>query len=154
MVQMDIEIYKIWAIVGFLFLFIELAVPTLFFLNLAIGAFFAGIYAYFFIDDITAQIAAFAIISVFSVILVRPFLLKKRNPSDLTGIEGKYIGKNAQVISAIGAENTDGVGKVKIYGEVWEARSEHPEQVFHPFEMVEIVRNESLILYVKKSKEN
>lgn len=147
------EIFKIWAIVGFLFLFLELIFPALFFLNLAVGAFFAAIFAFFFIENTTAQTIIFAVISTLSVLLVRPFILNKRTKNQKTGVEGKYIGEKAQVIKKIGEENTDGIGKIKIYGEVWDAKSENEGDVFETFEMVEIVRNESLVMFVRKQEE-
>ena len=144
-------IYQLWAIVGFIFLFVELAVPTLFFLNLAIGAFFGSIAAYFVPNNIAAQVITFIVVSVGSLIFLRPFLVKRNATSeDETGIEGKYIGKQAQVIQKIG-EGTPGVGKIKIYGEVWDAKIEEGEPI-EPFEMVEIVRNESLVMFVKRVK--
>ncbi len=144
-------VYQIWIIVGFLFLFIELAAPTLFFLNLALGAFFGAIAAYF-TPSIAIQVAVFAVVSTISLIFLRPFLLKSKTKSEATGIEGKYIGKEAQVIQKIGEEGTSGTGKIKIYGEVWDARTEDGSAV-ETFEMVKILRNESLVMFVRKQGE-
>ena len=136
-------IYQIWAIVGFLFLFIELSTPTLFFLNLAIGAFFGSIAAYF-TPNVAIQVGVFVVVSVASLLFLRPFLMKKNvSREEETGIEGKYIGKHAQVIQKIGEEGTNGTGKIKIYGEVWDAKVEDNSTI-EPFEMVEIVRNEAI----------
>jgi len=148
------EIYIIWAIAGVVFLFIELATPTLFFLNLAIGAFFAAVFAYFLPEQFWGQTITFAVVSTVALLVLRPFLTKKRSchKAQETSIEGKYIGEKAQVIQKIGEEGTDGVGKIKIYGEVWDAKTEDGSPI-EPFEMVEITRNESLVMYVKKVEE-
>lgn len=144
-------IYQVWAIVGLLFLFIELATPTLFFLNLAVGAVLAAVAAYF-TPNITVQVVVFIITSAVSLAFLRPFLMKKNvTKEEETGIEGKYIGRHAQVIQKIGEEGTNGVGKIKIYGEVWDAKTEDGGTI-DPFEMVEIVRNESLVMFVKRVK--
>lgn len=150
---MDVKIYIVWALVGFAFLFMELTAPTMFFLNLAIGAFFTGIVAFFCPDCFLTQVGIFSIVSIACVLMLRPFLLKNRPESAKTGIEGKYIGHEAQVIAKIGEPEKMGVGKIKIYGEVWEAKSENEGETFEPFEMVEIVRNESLVMFVRKRGE-
>ena len=142
-------VYLIWLIVGFLFVAIELATPTLFFLNLALGALFGAVTAYF-IPDLTTQVIVFVAVSSVSLLFLRPLLLKHRTakPEEM-GIEGKYIGHEAQVIQKIGEEGTNGVGKIKIYGEVWDAKTEDGSAI-EPFEMVEILRNESLVMFVKR----
>ena len=57
----QMQIWQIWAIVGFIFLFIEMMTPVLFFLTLAGASFFAGIAAYKWPDNTAAQVAAFVI---------------------------------------------------------------------------------------------
>lgn len=144
------EIFKIWAIVGLIFLLVEMATPAMFFLNLAVAAFFAGATAYFVPGNIWAQVWVFVIISLVLLLALRPYLLKRSTPKhEATGIEGKYIGNTAQVIKKIGEEGTDGVGRIKIYGEVWQAKSANDEPI-ELTSMVRIVRNDSLIMYVEK----
>jgi len=144
------EIFKIWAIVGFLFLFIEMATPTMFFLNLAAAAFFAGVAAYFWPENLWVQAWVFILIAAILLAALRPFLLKNAEKNEeKTGIEGKYIGHTAQVLDTIGAEGTDGIGNIKIYGEVWQAKS-IDDKLIEPPAMVKIVKNESLIMFVKE----
>jgi len=145
-------LWQIWVIVGVLFVFLELSTPTLFFLNLALGAAFAAIAAYF-TPNLTIQVGVFIVVSSVSLLVLRPLLLKNKNGKDEeTGIEGKYIGNKAQVIQKIGEEGTSGIGKIKIYGEVWDAKTEDNSPI-DAFEMVEIIRNESLIMFVSKLRE-
>lgn len=49
------EIYKIWAIVGFLFLFVEILTPSMFFLPLGGAAFFAAVAAFKYPDNYWIQ---------------------------------------------------------------------------------------------------
>lgn len=130
--------------IGFAFLILELTMPLTFFLSLAIGAFLTAIVAVW-ITSKFVLIPVFAVLSVLSLIIFRPFLAKAQNSNSEkeTGIEGKYIGKLAKVVKSINKNE----GVITIYGERWEARSD--EDIPEDSE-VEIVKNDSLIMYVKK----
>ncbi len=143
------EIYIIWAVCGITFLFLELVLPALFFLNLSAAAFFAAIYSFYFPKEYTIQVIIFAAVSALFLLLLRPLMLKKQNNKHKTGVEGKYIGQEAQVINTIGASGTDGMGKIKIYGEVWQALTKSGEEI-EPGAMVRIVANESIVMIVEK----
>lgn len=143
------EIYKIWAIFGFLFLFLEIAAPSMFFLPIGGAAFFAAIAAFKFPHNYWLQAGTFAMFAVVFYLTVRPFMLKKADTHEQTGVEAKYIGNEAQVIKDVGALDTDGIGTIKIYGETWQAKSCTGEEI-KTGEMVTIVRNESLVMYVEK----
>lgn len=143
------EIYIIWAVCGIVFLFLELILPMLFFLNLSAAAFLAAVYSYYYPKEYTIQVIIFAVGSAACLLILRPFLLKKQNKAGTTGVEGKYIGQDAQVINAIGAPGTDGIGKIKIYGEVWQASSKDGKEI-EPGAMVKIVSNNSIIMEVER----
>ena len=49
----------------------------------------------------------------------------------------------------IGAEPTAGIGEIKIYGEIWQAKSADGSEI-KAGEMVKITKNESLIMFVEK----
>ena len=78
--------------------------------------------------------------------IFRPFLAKnnQHNSSNETGIDGKYIGKIAKVVKSVNKNE----GVISIYGERWEARSD--ENIEAGLD-AEIIKNDSLIMYVKKS---
>ncbi len=137
--------WQIWCIVGVLLFIVELFTPVLFFMNLAVAAFVVAIIAYFGISFMSQSIIFF-VLSVFFVSFVRPLLLK--NGSDLakkTGIQAKYIGAQAKVVSDI----TKYSGRIAIYGEEWDARALNDE-LLPKDSVVKIVSNENLILYVEK----
>ena len=83
-----------------------------------------------------------------SLLIFRPFLAKyqKNTKEQETGIEGKYVGKIAKVLKSIDKNS----GVISIYGERWEARPTDENATFEENSEVEIVKNESLIMYVKK----
>ncbi|MGN1124847.1 MAG: NfeD family protein [Candidatus Gastranaerophilaceae bacterium] len=137
---------------GLAFLILELMLPFTFFLSLAIGAFLTSVVAVWIVSK-SVLIPTFAVLSIFSLIVFRPFLAKAKNNNkkeNETGIEGLYIGKTAKVIKTINKNE----GAISIYGERWEARCIDEEEIPEGAE-VEIVKNESLVMYVKKvNKEN
>lgn len=145
------EIFKIWAIFGFIFLFLEMAAPSMFFLPLGGAAFFTAIAAFKYPDSYWVQAVTFAVFALIFFLVVRPFMRKKEPKDEQTGVEAKYIGNTAVVIKAIAAPNTDGIGTIKIYGETWQAKSVTGEEIKEN-EIVKIIRNESLVMFVEKVK--
>ena len=138
---------ELWQIIGIIcigLIILEIFTPTLFFLNLAIGAFITGIVSLWY-KDISGLIVIFAVLSAVILIFIRPLLYKKTPDENKTGIEGKYIGKTARVDEEISRES----GVISIYGERWEARVENDETIPAGTE-VKIIRNDSLIMYVEK----
>lgn len=138
---------ELWQIIGIIcigLIILEIFTPTLFFLNLAIGAFITGIVSLWY-KDVSGLIVIFAVLSAIILIFIRPLLYKKTPDENKTGIEGKYIGKTARVDEEISRES----GVISIYGERWEARVENDETIPAGTE-VKIIRNDSLIMYVEK----
>lgn len=143
------QIWQLWAIIGFIFLFIEMMTPVLFFLTLAGASFFAGIAAYKWPDNTGAQVAAFVIFLPVFYFSVRPFMQKRDVEPQSTGIDAKYINQTAIVTKHIGKKETNGVGEIKIYGEVWQAKSCDGGEI--PCDsIVKIIKNESLVMFVEK----
>lgn len=142
------QIWQIWAIIGFIFLFIEMMTPVLFFLTLAGASFFAGIAAYKWPENTGAQVTAFVIFLPVFYFSIRPFMQKKDKEPSSTGIDAKYIGQTAIVTKPVGKKETNGVGEIKIYGEVWQAKSCDGKEIGVD-SIVRIVKNESLIMFVE-----
>ncbi len=137
--------WEIFAIAGVVFLILEILVPTVFFLNLAIAGFLTAIFS-LVISDIVTLILAFVVLSLLSIFLIRPLILKHKSTQDTqTGIEGKYIGKVARVIEPVSRYK----GAITIYDERWEARYDGDDEIPAGAE-IRIVRNDSLIMYVEK----
>lgn len=139
------EVWQIWCVFGLLLLILEMFTPALFFLNLALAAFFTAILAYFGISYIV-QTVFFALISSLLILFLRPFLVSKlRSNNSQTGIGAKYIGHEAKVIKEV----TKTSGRIALYGEDWDARTLNDE-VIPVDSVVNIIKNDSLILFVEK----
>ena len=137
--------WSIFVIVGFIFLILEMIVPSMFFLNLAVAGFITAIFA-MYIKSFVALILIFVVLSILSIAFLRPLLLRNKPSKDKeTGMEGKYIGKIVEVIEPISKFS----GAITIYDERWEARCETEEPI--PIgEKVKIIKNESLVLTVER----
>lgn len=138
------DYWQFLLVVGVIFLIIEMFTPAMFFLNLALACFVTAVFALFTIDW-NFLVPVFVVFSAIFLIFLRPLLMKTRNGNKKTGVEEKYIGKTAKVVETVTSES----GVVSLYDERWNARSESGEEISTGHQ-VEIIRNESLILYVKK----
>lgn len=136
--------WQILIVAGLLLIILEIFTPALFFLNLALGCFVTAALAYY-ITDWNILVPVFVAFSAIFLMFLRPILVKARTNNQKTGVEEKYIGKIAKVTETVTAIG----GIVSIYDERWNARSENGEEIPAGSE-VQIVRNESLMLYVKK----
>ena len=138
-------LWEIFAIAGLVFLILEMLVPSMFFLNLAIAGFITAIIAIWITNWITLTIL-FAILSICSIAFLRPILVKnKQDKEKETGMESKYIGKIVKVIEPINKFS----GAITIYDERWEARADVDEPIPVGSE-VKIIKYDSLILTVEK----
>lgn len=138
-------LWEIFAISGLAFLILEMVVPSMFFLNLAIAGFVTALIALFVVSWVVLTII-FVVLSVLSILLLRPILIRQKESKEKeTGMEGKYIGQIVKVIEPV----TKFSGAITIYDERWEARVEFDETIPVGSE-VRIVKNESLVLTVEK----
>lgn len=138
-------LWEIFAIAGLIFLILEMLVPSMFFLNLAIAGFITAIIALWINNWITLTIL-FAIFAILSIVFLRPILIKnKKNKETETGMEGKYIGKIVKVIEPIDKSS----GAITIYDERWNARADVEEPIPAGSE-VKIIKYDSLVLTVEK----
>lgn len=138
-------LWEIFAIAGLVFLILEMLVPSMFFLNLAIAGFITAIIAVWITNWITLTIL-FAILSICSIAFLRPILVKNKQDKETeTGMESKYIGKIVKVIEPINKFS----GAITIYDERWEARADVEEPIPVGSE-VKITKYDSLILTVEK----
>lgn len=138
-------LWEIFAIAGLVCLILEMIVPSMFFLNLAVAGFITAIIAIYLTNWIALTII-FVFLSILSILFLRPVLLKNKTTKDQeTGIAAKYIGKEAKVIETI----TKTSGAISIYDERWEARNLGDDEIPAGC-MAKIIKNESLIMYVEK----
>ena len=137
--------WELFAIVGLACLILEMIVPSLFFLNLAVAGFLTAIFATFLHNWIYLTLI-FVVLSILSVMFLRPILVKSRNSKEKeTGMEGKYIGKIVKVKEPIGKFS----GAITIYDERWEARCETEDPIPEGSE-VRIVKYDGLVLTVER----
>ncbi|HEV8401939.1 MAG TPA: NfeD family protein [Candidatus Limnocylindrales bacterium] len=119
-------IYAIWFVAALALLVLELASTTFFSIFLAIGAFAAGLLA-FFVPDSAIWIQAVVAIAVamLGVVVGRPFLrqrLRRQGEPPLTpGVHGGFVGQRALGLDDIGDELHP--GHVRLAGETWLAFS-------------------------------
>ena len=138
-------LWEMFAIIGLAFLILEMLLPTMFFLNLAIAGFITAIVGVFITNWITLTVI-FVLLSLLSIIFLRPILVKnKQSKEQQTGLEAKYIGKEVKVIETV----TKISGAITIYDERWEARVLNGEDI-PAGSMAKIIKNDSLIMYVEK----
>ena len=140
------NLWLIWVIISIVCLILELTSGDCFILCFAIGAavsaIFAGCGA-----NLTVQIIVFAIVSVLSLLLVRPALIKKLhkpNRERLSNAEA-MIGQQGRVSEAIAA---GGYGRVAIDGDDWKARSADGSAIDKDVR-VRVVKMDSIILTVE-----
>ena len=137
-------LWQIYVIAGLLFIILEMAVPSMFFLNLAVAGFITAVVS-LFVTSWIYLIIIFTVLSILSIALLRPLLLRKSNKEQQTGMEGQYIGKIVKVIEPVDRYN----GAITVYDERWEARTDSDEQIPVGSE-VKIVKYDSLILTVER----
>lgn len=140
------HLWELLGIIGIAFLMLEMFTPSMFFLNFSLAAFICAVISVF-TKNPYALVIAFFIFSFVSFFFLRPILVKKFCRKKETGVASKYIGKIAKVDEDI----TEFSGVISIYGERWEARSEHGDKISKGSE-VKIERNESIIMYVSEYK--
>ncbi len=141
----NMVLWEIFAITGLVCLILEMLVPSLFFLNLAIAGFITAVGAVW-ISNWVALVIIFVALSVLSILFLRPILVKNKNDRNtLTGMEGKYIGKIVKVTEPVNKYS----GAITIYDERWEARCEGDETIPAGSE-VKIIKYASLVLTVEK----
>ncbi len=138
--------YGYWIIASLVFAFIEILSPTMFFLHLAAGAIITAAAAYFG-ANLTIQVIVFILASTLSLLFIRPIFMK--NKKQKSTLEEQYIGKSVEVIEDIGIDATGGVGKIKVYDEVWNAKNEN-NCLIKAGEFVKITKIDSLTMFVEK----
>ena len=133
-------LWEIFVVAGLAFVILEMLVPSMFFLNLALAGFVTAIISLFISNWVTLTLI-FVVLS-----LLRPILLRtKETKEQQTGMEGKYIGKIVKVIEPVDRFH----GAITVYDERWDARCDCEEPIPAGTE-VKIIKYDSLVLTVEK----
>jgi membrane protein implicated in regulation of membrane protease activity len=131
------DAWVIWLVAGVLAAVGEILTLGFFLAPFAVGAFAAMV-----VDlaggGTALQIAAFAIFTIASFALVRPVARSHlRQPPALRTGTAALVGQRATVLERIA--NAEGLGAVRIDGEVWTARSYDEDEVIEPGRQVSVV---------------
>jgi membrane protein implicated in regulation of membrane protease activity len=129
--------WVLWTIVAAAFTLGELHTNSFYLAPFAVGAAIAAVLAALGAGGLVAVIA-FAAATILFLLLLRPIALRHREsaPTLRTGTAA-LVGQPALVLERIA--NREGVGTVKIGGEVWTARAYDQGQVIAAGEQVEVV---------------
>jgi inner membrane protein len=126
------SIYAIWFVAALALLVLELASTTFFSIFLAIGAFAAGLLAFFIPDSpIWIQAVLAIAVAMAGVVIGRPLLrqkLRRHGDPPLTpGVHGGFVGQRALGLDEIGDELHP--GHVRLAGETWLAFAEDHQAI-------------------------
>ena len=136
-----------WLVLAIILAVFEILTQGLSTIWFAFGAFFAFLCAIGGMN-VPLQIVVFILVSVVSLVLVRPWSLKYLNSRiEKTNIDA-LIGKKVQVTKDI--DNSKEQGAVSLEGTVWNARSLSGDEVIHKGDFVLIQRIEGNKLFVIK----
>lgn len=112
--------WVIWILIALAFGAVELATVSFFSSLFGLGALVAAASA-LIITNWIGQAVVFIVVSVALVVLLRPVILKVYSQGQQETNVNRLVGLPGSVIMAI--DNTQGVGQIRIEGEVWTARS-------------------------------
>ena len=68
------ELWQLWCLIGIVFCIIEIFTPTMFFLNLGLACFVAGLVGFLGVN-FTVQVLVFAVFAALFLIFLRPVIL-------------------------------------------------------------------------------
>ncbi len=120
---------------------------TLVSLWFALGA-LAALITSFFVDNIWAQFAVFLVVSLATLLVIRPLTRRYVTPSQVATNADRAVGAEGIVIQAI--DNRKAQGQVTVSGAVWTARSES-EEVIPQGAQVRVLRIEGVKLIVTRA---
>jgi membrane protein implicated in regulation of membrane protease activity len=140
------NMWQVWAVLAVLGLILELTSGDFFIMCLAIGAAGAAITAPF--ANLYWQIGVFAIVSLFSLFQVRPFVLRylHNNEEKRVSNADALLGRKGRVSETIPA---GGFGYVAIDGDQWRAVAANDGEIAAGTR-VKIISRESTIVTVEQ----
>lgn len=139
------EYWMIYILISLIAITLEVFIPSLFCINFAFAGILTAIISIFW-GTTLPLLWTFLVISIISIIFIKPLLertLKKDSKSDF---EAQYIGKIVKCIEPV----TMTKGAVSIYDERWEARLALDSEEIPAGSDVKIINHDSLILFVEK----
>ncbi len=140
----------IWIVIGIVLIVLEIFTAGFFIACVGVSALVTGLFAFLMPENYLFQWGLFALFNAIMFAYVRKIVIKYlyKNKDVKTNIYG-IIGKEGIVEEDIDPNSSKGY--VKIYGDMWKARSENGE-IIHKGEKVIIVSVEGNEVKVKKSE--
>ncbi len=139
--------YIKWLIISIVFFIIEILTPGVFLFScFSIGALVAMVVS-FFNNSMLLQCSVFTVVSIISIYLLKPFLMKVLTPLTIKSNIDSIIGQSGIVIEDIKGNKTMGI--VKVNNELWRAIAEEDEFIQKDTEVV-VTKVEGVHLIVKK----
>jgi membrane protein implicated in regulation of membrane protease activity len=130
------DTWVLWVIVACAFGVGEMLTGGFFLAPFALGALISAAAAE--VAGMGVAVVVFVLASILTLAVVRPVVRSHlRMPPHLRTGAAALVGKQAIVLETIA--NDEGVGIVRIDGEVWTARSLHDDQVIEPGTRVEVI---------------
>lgn len=140
------EIWMLFLIISIVSVIIEIFIPTMFCINFAFAGILTALISIFW-GSLQSLLIIFVLLSLISIILIKPTLVKLLKKETHADFDTQYIGKIVKSIEPITMQS----GAVTIYDERWEARlAQEGAEEIPAGEDVKIIKNDSLILYVEK----
>lgn len=129
---------------------VEAATVTLVSLWFALGA-LAALITSFFVQNIWIQFAVFLVVSLVTLLVIRPLTRRYVAPKQVATNADRAVGAEGVVTQAI--DNRNAQGQVTVDGSVWTARSD-PEEPIPEGATVRVLRIEGVKLIVTPAEEN
>ncbi|MCR4583784.1 MAG: NfeD family protein [Prevotella sp.] len=139
------HLWQMWAVVAVACLILELTAGDFFIICFSIGALFAVLVAALG-GGFYAQLVFFAVFTLISIFLVRPFALRylHRNDEQRVSNADALIGRQGRVVEAV---KKGSPGRVAIDGDVWKAVTNDAQEIPEG-SLVSVVGRESTIITV------
>ncbi|MEN3014300.1 MAG: NfeD family protein [Endomicrobiia bacterium] len=139
-----------WIVVAIIFFIIEIITPGIFLFSCFGLAAIVAFLSSFFTDSVLIESVIFSLVSVISIYLLRPILIKIFTPDFVKTNVNSLIGKTGIVEEEIHDKKI--MGLIRVENELWRAVSENDE-IISKGSKVEVIRVEGVHLVVKKLKE-
>ena len=134
-----------WGVLFLLFVVIELATVNLVTIWFAVGA-LVSLFVSYFVDNVIIQTAVFIVVSLISLLLTKPILLKFKVVNFEPTNSDRFIGKKGDVVKRITPKEK---GEVKVLGTIWTATSDETLEVG---DEIEVLKIDGVKLIVKKEE--
>lgn len=129
---------------------LEAATVTLVSLWFALGA-LAALITSFFVNNIWIQFAVFLVVSLATLLVIRPLARRYVTPKQVATNADRAVGAEGVVTQAI--DNRNAQGQVTVSGNVWTARAD-PEEPIPKGTLVRVLRIEGVKLIVTRAEQN